>query len=151
MLPCTNGRLREATSARPALACAPHEFLSRETESTLAQLFVREVNFARKLEYLRDRLTVLADFSPLNAFRAIDARMEGHLDRLSLHDFLRVNGHVTTDEQLIAIVRRIDTNADAKISYNDFVEFFLGHDALGPDHPQQWRRSALADFAAQER
>ena len=96
---------------------------------------MREVNYARKLDYLLDRLTVLSDFSPLTAFRTVDGRMEGHLDRISLHEFLRSNGHLASDEQLVAIVRRIDTNADAKISYNDFAEFFFGHDALGSEHP----------------
>jgi hypothetical protein len=39
-----------------------------------------------------------------------------------LKRFLRKNGHYATDDELVAILRRFDTNEDSKISYNEFID-----------------------------
>ena len=119
--------MRATATQRPTYACAAYDYLDRDTESSLSQLIMREINFNRKLNILRDRLAVLSDFTPLSAFKAIDDYNDGHLDHFNLKRFLRKNGHLATDEELIAIVRRIDTNADSKLSYNEFAEFVRTH------------------------
>ena len=119
--------MRATATQRPTYACAAYDYLDRDTESSLSQLIMREINFNRKLNILRDRLAVLSDFTPLSAFKAIDDYNDGHLDHFNLKRFLRKNGHLATDEELIAIIRRIDTNADSKLSYNEFAEFVRTH------------------------
>ena len=37
--------------------------------------------------------------------------------------FLRSQGHDATETELVAIVRRIDTDGDARLSYPEFAEF----------------------------
>lgn len=40
--------------------------------------------------------------------------------------FLKNNGHFATERELLAIIRRIDTDGDAKLSYTEFTDFLNG-------------------------
>lgn len=45
------------------------------------------------------------------------------IDTYNLKNFLRNNGHFASDRELLNIIRRIDTDGDAKLSYEEFAEF----------------------------
>jgi len=45
-----------------------------------------------------------------------------------LSQFLRNNGFTATEKELLAIIRRIDTDGDAKLSYSEFSEFIKSSD-----------------------
>ena len=63
------------------------------------------------------------DYSSYAAFRAIDKYNEGYINTFNLSGFLKNNGHYASEKELLAIIRRIDTDGDAKLSYSEFADF----------------------------
>ena len=63
------------------------------------------------------------DFGVYNAFRSVDRYNDGYIDSINLSSFLRQHNQYLTDRELLAIVRRIDTDGDARISYTEFSDF----------------------------
>ena len=63
------------------------------------------------------------DFSNYGAYKALDKYNEGVIDTYSLKRFLSENGHFASEKELLSIIRRIDTDGDAKLSYDEFTEF----------------------------
>ena len=68
-------------------------------------------------------LEIRYDYSTLSAYRAVDRYNDGRIDTFNLGSFLRGCGHYATETELLAIVRRIDTDGDARLSYSEFAEF----------------------------
>lgn len=42
----------------------------------------------------------------------------------NIQSFLRLNGFYATDSEIVAIIRRLDVDADQKITYDEFIEAF---------------------------
>lgn len=63
------------------------------------------------------------DYTTYAAFRAIDKYNEGNINTYNLSVFLKNNGYFATERELLAIIRRIDTDGDAKLSYSEFADF----------------------------
>jgi len=95
--------------------------LPQDWEILLASLFKREVDLTRLKNLILEDMNSF--YSPLELFNLVDILNQGYLDHLSLKDFLMWNKYYATEEELIAIIRRIDTNGDSKIDYQDFVQF----------------------------
>jgi hypothetical protein len=72
---------------------------------------------------LKRELEVQYDYSPFAAFRSIDRYNSGRIDTVNCGSFLRQNGHYASEMELLAIIRRIDTDGDAAIAYSEFAEF----------------------------
>ena len=66
---------------------------------------------------MKSELEIRYDFSIYASFKAIDRYNEGLIDAYNLGQFLRNNGHYASEKELLAIIRRIDTDGDAKLSY----------------------------------
>lgn len=62
------------------------------------------------------------EFDPNQAFHSIDDWSYGYIDRKNLKSFLRKHGHLATNEEVLAIIRRMDIDADARISKQEFIE-----------------------------
>lgn len=60
------------------------------------------------------------DFSFKKAFNAIDDWSYGYVDKTNLKRFLRSMSHVATKRELVAILRRLDLDGDAKINFKEF-------------------------------
>ena len=92
-------------------------------------MFVREIAFNRVTEELKSRLTSSRDFNFWRAYSAIDKWNCGYIDKKNLEIFMRKNGSKATNGDCMAIIRRLDLDCDAKLSFNEFV------DGLTPDGP----------------
>lgn len=77
----------------------------------------------RRLDLLKRDLELRYDFSPMAAYRSIDRYNDGRINTFNLGTFLRSVGHYASETELLAIVRRIDTDGDAQLSYAEFAEF----------------------------
>lgn len=75
------------------------------------------------METLKRSLEVSYDFSSAGAFRTIDITNRGSLNSVTLDDFFKRNSHFMSDYELMAIIRRIDTEGDAQITYLEFCDF----------------------------
>lgn len=77
----------------------------------------------RRLDILKRELEIRFDFSSLAAYRSIDRYNDGRINTFNLGTVLRSCGHYASETELLAIVRRMDTDGDAQLSYSEFAEY----------------------------
>lgn len=87
------------------------------------------------------------DYSSYAAFRAIDKYNEGNINTFNLSTFLKNNGHYASEKELLAIIRRIDTDGDAKLSYSEFADFIRSSEPR-PSVAEDLRRTYSAERTA---
>ena len=80
----------------------------------------------RRQDSLKRDLELRYDYSNYAIFRAIDRYNDGFVDSYNLGNFLKNCGHFASEREILAIIRRIDTDGDAKLSYSEFTEFVNG-------------------------
>jgi Ca2+-binding EF-hand superfamily protein len=91
-------------------------------ERALTTLLLREVKFHLKAENIKRTLEGMYDFSLFGAFKAIDDWNYKYLDERNLRRFLRNMGYLASKNELTSLIRRFDTDGDAKISFDEFEE-----------------------------
>ena len=123
LLPCEDNLLRNITLDRPSRRCGRYDNLPRDIELAMTSVIEKEIDLQRKLEILKRELGVQYDYSDYAAFRSVDRYNSGRLDSVNIGAFLRNCGHYASELELLAIVRRIDTDGDATIVYSEFAEF----------------------------
>lgn len=69
-------------------------------------------------------LTSRVDYSPFAAFRTVDRYDEGTITIENLQDFFRSFGNYLIEAEIFAIIRRIDTDGDARLCFDEFADFF---------------------------
>lgn len=60
-------------------------------------------------------------FDYVKAFYSIDDWNYGFIDRKNLKSFLKKHGYLASNEDVIAIIRRMDLDADARLSMPEFI------------------------------
>ena len=68
-------------------------------------------------------------FSVEKAFDAIDDWSYGYIDKKNLKSFLRKHDYLASTAECMAIIRRLDLDADARLSRREFT------DGLEPQQP----------------
>lgn len=124
VLPCDNLLLRSEASQREPLGLSAEGTLSPQVERLLAQFFEQEVSLHVKLDQLKTDLHGRFDWNIHSVFNVLDQTHEGFLNYRNIQLFLRSQSFFATDEELIAIVRRLDADADQRVSYQEFCEAF---------------------------
>jgi Ca2+-binding EF-hand superfamily protein len=76
-----------------------------------------------RIETLLRDLQRCPDFSAHAAFRAVDRYEEGRITKDILIDFFRQFGNYLSEEEVYAIIRRIDTDGDARIGFPEWADF----------------------------
>ena len=123
LLPCTDNLLRNITLDRPSFRVGRFDSLPYDIERALLDILEKEVDLQRRLDILKRELESRYDFSSLAAYRSIDRYNDGRINTFNLGTFLRSVGHYASETELLAIVRRVDTDGDAQLSYSEFAEF----------------------------
>ena len=123
LLPCTDNLLRNITLDRPSFRVGRFDSLPYDIERALLDILEKEVDLMRRLDILKRELEIRYDFSSLAAYRSIDRYNDGRINTFNLGTFLRSVGHYASETELLAIVRRMDTDGDAQLSYSEFAEF----------------------------
>jgi Ca2+-binding EF-hand superfamily protein len=73
---------------------------------------------------IKKRLNEIPKFNLLEAFRTLDRNNTGKVDSTKIFQFLKNTGdYSATNEELAAIIRRIDLDGDDQISYEEFKDF----------------------------
>ena len=83
-----------------------------------------EISFIRRIEALIQELEACPDYTPQAAFKQIDKFGTGKITEPDLSQFLRNMQCRLIDREIFAIIRRIDTDGDAKICFDEFADFF---------------------------
>jgi hypothetical protein len=123
LVPCENEYLRCKVTQKSPYRVEKHQTMSPSLERELcALLYEGEILTFRACEERRKDLARRHDFSTYACFRAVDELNEGEINVDNMRGFLKRAGHYPTEEEVIAIIRRVDTNADSSISYAEFSE-----------------------------
>jgi Ca2+-binding EF-hand superfamily protein len=123
LLPCEDNLLRNITLDRPSRRVGRFDSLPRDIELALLDIIEKEIDLQRRLDILKGDLEVRYDFTSYAAYRSVDKYNDGFINTFNLGSFLRSCGHYATERELLTIVRRIDTDGDARLSYSEFAEF----------------------------
>ncbi len=72
------------------------------------------------MERLKQDLSSRYDFSVSSLFNEVDDWNYKYIDFTNLKRFLIKTGHLSTEALLVAILRRFDLDADAKLTFEEF-------------------------------
>ena len=108
VLPATRPALARMARLRRGYPVRRGERLPYGLEVALARLLYKEIQAYSAIEDIRQELWLRRDFSLLDSFDAIDRYRDGYVTEYSLKTFLSRNGHYITDEDVLAIMRRLD-------------------------------------------
>jgi Ca2+-binding EF-hand superfamily protein len=75
-----------------------------------------------RLDKIKRELNIRYDWNARAAFETIDSLRDYTLNQRNIQTFLRLNGLIATDSEVIAIIRRLDTDGDNKVSLDEFAE-----------------------------
>lgn len=123
LLPCEDNVLRNITTDRPSIRVGRFEQLPRDIELAMSAVITKEVELARRLATLKRDLECSYDYSANSAYNTVDKFRTNSVNTVNLGAFLRDMGHFASETELIAIIRRLDTNGDASITYSEWCEF----------------------------
>ena len=84
--------------------------------------FDREIAFNRVTEEIKQRIESDKRFDYVRAFHAVDDWNYGFIDKKNLKSFFRQHGYLASTEEVMAIIRRMDMDADARLSKYEFIE-----------------------------
>ena len=90
---------------------------------------LREIAYNRVTEELKQQIDSTKNFDCSKAFYAVDDWAYGFIDKTNLKSFLRKHGYLATTAEAIAIIRRMDLDADARLCKKEFIK------ALKPAEP----------------
>jgi hypothetical protein len=122
LLPCDQPYLRAAATQRPTYPIGKNEYLPFEVERLLAKLLQKEIKLAKDSERLKQELASRYDYSLDHLFKEVDDWNYKYIDITNLKRFLIKTGIFPNEALLIAIIRRFDLDADAKLNQKEFIE-----------------------------
>lgn len=71
-------------------------------------------------EPARKELAAQPDFSPYDVFATIDIYETGNIDFTNLRNFFKSSGDPVEEDEVVAILRRLDRNDDGKLGFEEF-------------------------------
>lgn len=122
LLPCEDQYMRTIATQRPTYTVRSYDRLTSSLEREVVALFEREINYHVRIESCKRALCLRYDWTARSAFETIDRFREYNLNQRNISDFLRLNGFVATESELIAIVRRLDTDGDNRVTLEEYSE-----------------------------
>ena len=79
-----------------------------------------EIQMFRYLYAIRNKMNQLEGYNLLEAYRMLDFNNGGTVCQYKIFTFLRDNDYIATTEEILAVIRRIDTTGDEKITFKEF-------------------------------
>ena len=129
LLPCEDQYLRGTASQRPTYNVSRFDRLAPSLEREVVALLEREINFHVRVEKNKRDLALRYDWTARAGFETVDSLREYVLNHRNIQSFLRLNGFIATDGEVISIIRRIDSDGDNRVTLDEFL------DALRPAIP----------------
>lgn len=97
--------------------------------NTLLAFLFREIALNRVTEEMKQEMCSSKSFDVRRAFEAIDDWQYGFIDKKNLKSFLRKHNYIASTAECMAIIRRLDVDADARLSKQEFAN------GLRPEEP----------------
>ena len=126
ILPCDNADLRTEVCQRKTYKAdiVNGKRLHESVEKTMAEFIERECNCHIKLEMIKRNLHHLPDWNCRAVYNLIDSQKQGYVSHPQIYAFLNADGCEPTDEELIAIVRRIDSSGNGELDFEELRSVF---------------------------
>lgn len=121
VLPCNNMQLRATATQRPNAYISTKDYLTLDVERDITVLIQKEIDLHKKSEALKQEMESSPEFSGDILYNTIDDWGYGYVDQRNLKGFFRKNKGNVTDDDLIAIIRRLDLDADSKLNKEEFI------------------------------
>jgi hypothetical protein len=96
------------------------DILPYDVECLLATLIEKELRFFKEQEKLKADLVTRFDFTIQSMFREIDDWNYKYIDMKNIKRFLIKTSVYPEDSQLKAIIRRLDSDGDARLSFKEY-------------------------------
>lgn len=124
ILPCDDPQLRaDATQRKTYKADIKNGArLHPNVEAAIVEFLEREIQVHTKIELMKKVLQSCPDWNVKAAFNLIDSQGQGYVSHPQIYAFLFQNGINATDEELIAIIRRIDASGNGQLEFDEFRE-----------------------------
>ena len=132
VLPSTSAVLRDLTLQR-----GPFSRISLDAEFLLARLIDKELGLQRRLELAKKDLALRYDFSVVAAFSTLDYPSTSLISRDKLSDFLRRNGKIVFEDDIDAILRRMDVDGDERLNFSEFSDSLRPQEPVFPSSPRR--------------
>ena len=120
VLPCDDLYMRSVVTQRPSYDCAKTERLSFSVEQQVALLLKLEVEYHKHVAIVKSDLKRRSDWSDMRSFNSVDIHRDGFITYNNTMNFLRLNGMRASEGEVIAIIRRLDIDADQKITFEEW-------------------------------
>lgn len=124
ILPCDNLDIRAEACQRKTVIgtrdVQKGKKLHPTVESGLTEFLERELQIHIKMEMLKRVLINQPDWNTRAAFNVIDSQKQNYISHPQIYSFMNSLGNDATDEELIAIVRRIDSSGNGTLEYHEF-------------------------------
>ena len=110
----------------------------------MTRLFEKEIAFNRVTEELKQIMDATKSFDVKKAFQSIDDWNYNYIDKKNLKSFLRKHNYLASNSECIAVIRRLDLDADARLSLAEFSE------GLKPEEPynKQIKRNQIKNSSS---
>lgn len=112
LLPCEDFALRSACQERHPRPVGRYESLPCDIETCMLAILEQELGLQRSIESLKHEVRGMCDYTATAVFRAVDKYNDGAITMNNLRNFLAAQGAYLCEQELVPIIRRIDTDAD---------------------------------------
>lgn len=115
--------------------CKVQKVLPTSVKRALAKVIYKEALMHKKVEGIKHSVVARRDFNLIETFKAIDCNHARFIDFENLEFYLRRNGAVFQEEDVVAFIQRYDRDLDCKLSYMEFMDAILPFDCKGKERP----------------
>lgn len=122
ILPATYPLLDESVTQRQTSFTRKEEELPYDLAWYLSRIFEKEISSFHTLQALKQGLVKRSDLDVIDAFKLLDNDKMGSLDRSHFHQVFKRNNIIVSEEDVSALLRRIDKDRDGRVSLSDFAE-----------------------------
>ena len=92
-----------------------------DVERDVTALIQKEIALHKNGEILKQEMESAPEFSGDCLYNTIDDWGYGYVDQRNLKGFFRRNKGNCTDDELVAVIRRLDLDADGKLNKEEFI------------------------------
>jgi hypothetical protein len=98
------------------------DYLTLDIERELTKLILAEIDLHSTTEKLKQELESQLDYNPDSVYQAIDDWGYGFIDARNMKSFFRNNKCKMEEDSCVAVIRRMDLDADSKLTKEEFLE-----------------------------
>ena len=113
---------RRGSNYRPPIYGRDDVFYNPSTRADFAAMMRTHVRVENESESLRQRLNTKPGYNAYDAFNSLDLNEDGRFSAFEMRRMCESRGYFVTQKECDAVVDKMDSNKDGRISYGEFAE-----------------------------